>query len=154
MNNPHVMGIDPGLSGAVARIFKNGIQVADMPTYKDGKQTHIDAASLSQIIESEGLPDVCVLERVHSMPGQSAQSGFTFGRSVGVVMGVLGARRVSLVQVTPQMWKKHFGLSSDKQQARGLAIQRFPLIAECLNRKKDADRAEALLIAQWYLETR
>jgi crossover junction endodeoxyribonuclease RuvC len=59
-----------------------------------------------------------------------------------------------MVQVTPSKWKKHFGLSSDKEQARGLAIQRFPLIAECLNRKKDADRAEALLIAQWYLETR
>ena len=151
----NIIGIDPGLSGAVARIKKtNSVYVSDMPVYLDGKQKHVDAATLSQIIESEGLPDIAILERVHSMPRQGVATTFSFGRAVGVAMGVLGARRVPMVQVTPSQWKKHFGLSSDKEQARGLAIQRFPLIAECLNRKKDADRAEALLIAQWYLETR
>jgi crossover junction endodeoxyribonuclease RuvC len=81
------------------------------------------------------------------MPGQGVTSMFNFGRSYGDVRGVIGAMEVPLHFVTPQKWKKHFGLSSDKEQSRLRAIRMFPAVADSFKRKKDDGRAEAALIA-------
>ena len=146
----NIIGIDPGLSGAVARIKTNSVYVSDMPVYLDGKQKHVDAATLSQIIESEGLPDVAILERVHSMPRQGVATTFSFGRAVGVAMGVLGARRIPMVQVTPSQWKKHFGLiKKDKAASVAKATELYG--DEHWKLKKHEGVAEAALIATWGL---
>ncbi len=95
---------------------------------------------------------MAVVERVSAMPGNGAVSMFNFGRSYGDVRGVIGALDIPLHFVTPQKWKKHFGLTSDKDQSRLRAIRMFPAVADQFKRKKDDGRAEAALIALYGAE--
>jgi hypothetical protein len=140
-----VMGIDPGISGAVAFYFPmvpGRIAVDDVPVAGG----EINVAELARLIRVH-RPTLAVIERVSAMPGQGVTSMFNFGRSYGDVRGVIGAMEVPLHFVTPQKWKKHFGLSSDKEQSRLRAIRMFPAVADSFKRKKDDGRAEAALIA-------
>lgn len=158
-----VVGIDPGITGAVAFVNSAGASwVHDMPVamVKKGRR-EVMAAELSRILEAAPSATVYV-ERVNAMPkigtkdghnrsGQGVSSAFGFGRSVGVIEGVVAALRMPLVFVTPQAWKKHHGLSgADKDVSRTLASQLYPE-AE-LSRKKDIGRADALLIARYGLD--
>jgi hypothetical protein len=63
------------------------------------------------------------------------------------------AEQVPLHLVTPGKWKKHFQLTSDKEQSRELAIRLFPGSAFQFNRKKHHGRAEAALLARYGAET-
>ena len=105
----------------------------------------------SLLAEAQGEV-VAVIEQVGAMPGQGVTSMFTFGRAVGRVEGVLVALGVSIDFTRPQVWKKHFKLSKDKENARALAQRFYPKAS--LARKKDAGVAEALLIARHYYEAR
>jgi crossover junction endodeoxyribonuclease RuvC len=91
-----------------------------------------------------------VVENVHAMPLQGLSSTFKFGMGVGIIHGVAGALRLPITLVTPRQWKAYHALTSDKEQARQLAIRKWPDHNRHLDRKKDADRAEALLIGDWY----
>jgi hypothetical protein len=91
-----------------------------------------------------------VVENVHAMPAQGVSSTFKFGRGVGIIHGVAGALRLPITLVTPRQWKSFHSLVADKEQARELAIRKWPEHNRHLDRKKDADRAEALLIGDWY----
>jgi crossover junction endodeoxyribonuclease RuvC len=147
---PCIVGIDPGQSGALAFYFPESpgrVAVEDMPVAGD----HVDAAGLAQRI-AQLRPDLAVVESVHSMPNQGVASSFRFGRSFGVVIGVVAALHVPAHFVAPGRWKKHFRLSSDKDQARALALQLWPVNADRFQRKRDADRAEAALIARFGAE--
>jgi crossover junction endodeoxyribonuclease RuvC len=138
-----VMGIDPGISGAVAFFFPmvpERVSVDDVPAAGG----EINTSELARLIKIH-RPSIAVLEKVGAMPGQ--QGMFNFGRSVGAVMGVVGALDIPLHLVSPQKWKKHFGLSADKEQCRLRAIRMFPAHAERFKFKKHHDRAEAALIA-------
>ena len=92
-------------------------------------------------------PDVAWIERVHSMPGQGSASSFSFGMSYGMARGVLAALQVPVSLVTPNEWKKHFRLGSDKNEARLIASRLFPASAMFFSRVKDDGRAEAALLA-------
>jgi crossover junction endodeoxyribonuclease RuvC len=87
------------------------------------------------------------MEQVHSMPNQGVSSTFSFGRAVGVISAVCELTRYPFHMVTPQKWKKHFNLTADKNEALDLARKLFP--AAKLKLKKDINRAEALLIAEY-----
>src|SRR6201986_740513 len=140
-----IMGIDPGISGAVAFYFpmvSGRIAVDDVPVAGG----EINAAELARIIRIH-RPELAVIERVSAMPGQGVVSMFNFGRSYGDVRGVIAAMEIPLHFVTPQKWKKHFGLSSDKDESRLRAIRMFPSAAESFKLKKHDGRAEAALIA-------
>lgn len=151
------IGIDPGLSGAVG-VLNNGLYqaVEDMPTVAKGSgsvKSEADAAGLLGMLRWYSKPDIPVavaLERVNAMPGQGVSSVFSLGDSFGVARAVVAASRFELTYVTPATWKRHFGLSSDKEQCRALAIRLFPDAP--LHLKKYADRAEALLMARWLYE--
>ena len=84
------------------------------------------------------------------MPGQGVSSTFKFGVAVGIIQGVAGALRLPLIRVMPTQWKAFHKLSRDKEKSRELAIRKWPDLARYLQRKKDADRAEALLIGDWF----
>jgi crossover junction endodeoxyribonuclease RuvC len=144
-----VMGIDPGISGAVAFYFPmvNRIAVDDVPVAGGEINTH-ELARLMRIHQ----PSLAVIEKVSAMPGQGVTSMFNFGRSYGDVRGVIGALGVPLHLVTPQKWKRHFGLSSDKDESRLRAIRTFPAAAESFKLKKHDGRAEAALIALYGAE--
>jgi len=144
-----IMGVDPGVSGAVAFYFPmvHRLAVDDVPVAGG----EINVPELARLIRIH-RPTLAVIERVHSMPGQGVSSSFNFGRSYGDVRGAIGALDVPLHFVTPQKWKKYFGLSSDKDECRLRAIRMFPTAAESFRLKKHDGRAEAALIALYGAE--
>jgi len=154
-----IIGIDPGVTGAIAFIREDGgYHVEDMPVMARGKSStrkQINPTALYDIIGNnlylgESRTE-CYLERVTSMPGQGVASMFSMGDSFGCIRGVLAPFTYPLHVITPQSWKKHYKLGKDKEICRAKAIELFPL-AE-LHRKKDHNRAEALLIAKYGVET-
>lgn len=146
---PCILGVDPGLKGALGFYFPAVQRVAleDIPT-ADGE---VSAPALAARVRAF-KPSMVVLERVHAMPKQGVSSTFKFGMSFGEVRGVIGALAIPLYLVTPTKWKKHYHLSSDKEESRALAIRLFPNNADRLQRKKDDGRAEAALLAKYGAE--
>ena len=151
----YTIGIDPGLTGAIA-ILKDGeyLDLMDMPTtIKGGSgkvKYEVSATGILQFLRAKipaGEACKALIERVNSMPGQGAATVFSVGDSFGVARAVLASSGFAYTDVTPTVWKKHFGLSSDKEQSRALATKLFPT-AE-LHLKKHHDRSEALLMARY-----
>lgn len=151
-----VVGIDPGKSGAIAVLDGRGglYAVEDMPVV-DGA---VSPTLLLNLIDN-ALGNYCekhcvaVVEQVHSMPKQGVASSFDFGKSYGIVLGVLAGVGVRVEHVPPSRWKKAMRLSADKEMARARAIERWPKASDRFKRKLDADRAEAALLALWWIES-
>lgn len=141
-----ILGVDPGASGAISFYYPEApelITVEDMPVV-DGST---DVTTLAQRIAMM-TPDVAFVEQVGSMPGQGVASTFKFGASYGAALGIIAALKIPLHLVRPQKWKKHFGLSSDKERSRALGLRLWPS-TDLFARKKDEGRAEAALIARY-----
>jgi crossover junction endodeoxyribonuclease RuvC len=139
--------IDPGAVHAAIAVFHDA-----MPVFVDDIRTvngRLDAAAFARALQDMKVQR-CVVENVHAMPGQGVASTFKFGMGVGIIHGVAGALRLPLTLVTPTQWKSFHSLRSDKEASRDLAIRKWPGHNRHLDRKKDADRAEALLIGDWY----
>lgn len=161
------IGIDPGQTGALAAfadgMFERFVDMPVMPRPAGGNQ--IDGAALAAAIREirarhPGADVQVVLEQVNAMPSKPGQDGqrrgmgstsaFNFGEGFGVIKGVVSAMGLPLLLVHPQRWKKAYGLiGQDKDVARTVAIQRLPVAAPSLTRKKDIGRADAALIASW-----
>lgn len=144
-----ILGVDPGASGALA-FFRTDrpaeIEVYDTPL----ADKQVDAAELARIIRASGATEA-IVERVSAMPKQGVSSTFKFGMSYGAVLAAVGVLGLPLRQETPGRWKKHFRLTADKEQARGLAIRTWPGSPD-FRRKKDHGRAEAALLARFAAE--
>lgn len=153
-----IIGIDPGASGAICflDIERGEIDVIDMPTTtveRNGKaKREISPAMLHAILASRKAT-ACYIERVGAMPGQGSSSMFQFGRSVGMVEGVVAALEIPTFYVSPQVWQKAAGVRGGKDGARQRAAELFPRAATFFARVKDNGRADAALIA-WYGATR
>ena len=141
-----ILGVDPGLGGAVAFYFpiQGAITVEDMPVAGGD----IDAATLAARI-AQMRPDVAILELVASRPGQGVASVFKFGCGFGMVRGVIAASGVPLHLVSATKWKRALGLDADKEKSRALALRLWPARSEFFSRKKDHGRAEAALLARY-----
>ncbi len=144
-----VLGIDPGsATGAVAWVSSSGdADVDDLPLV-DGS---VDPHALAALLGAPESPVAVYVERVASMPRQGVASSFKFGRSAGAIHATVQLSGLRLELVTPAKWKQHHRLPADKEKARALALRKWPGLASELARKKDADRAEALLIAAYGL---
>ena len=151
-----ILGIDPGINCGIALLTGergNQLEYLDhAPLLKEGKQRSINGPRLAEIF-ADLDPDIAVIEKVHAMPGQGVTSMFRFGRAVGTLEGLLSCLKVRLSYVSPQQWKRHFNLKADKEAARAAAVRMFPSHASALARRKDVDRAEAVLIARWFFDT-
>jgi len=157
-----IIGIDPGTSGAIC-FFKDGkIQdVIEMPTMIDGKKNkkQVNGAQIfneiSDRIKNVDKKDVkVVVEHVSAMPGQGVTSMFNFGQSFGIIKGICSAMQLSMFFVRPVKWKKYFNLiNSEKDASRTRAIEIFPYFSSQLSKKKDSNKADAILIAYFYYET-
>lgn len=138
------MGVDPGLSGAIAFYYpshQNNVSIYDMPSI--GKE--VNCPELRALVQ-QYRPDYAIIEAVHAMPKQGVSSSFNFGMSYGMVRGVIAACGVPQHLVSPRKWKSYFGLTADKDTSRRMAILTWPT-SEFFNRKKDDGRAEAALLA-------
>lgn len=139
-----IAAIDPGKTGAIAMLYTDGqLYIEDMPAL----DKEINGAAIADIFR-EFPPDHVFIEAVNSF-GMGRQSAFNFGQGVGVLKGVMATLAVPFTPVTPAKWKKHYGLSRDKDAARATATRLFPANADLFKRKKDDGRAEAALIALW-----
>ena len=95
-----------------------------------------------------------VIEQVSAMPGQGVTSMFNFGQSFGILKGICSAMQLPMYFVRPAKWKKYFNLiNSEKDASRTRAIEVFPYFSSELSRKKDSNKADAILIASFYYET-
>ncbi len=155
-----IIGIDPGISGAISIVEnKKILEVYDTPTMIDGKKNkrQINSAQLTNIIKerlNEGKEVVVVVEHVNAMPGQGVTSMFNFGQSFGVIKGICAALSLPIYFVRPTKWKKHFNLiKTNKDASRTKVIEVYPEISDKLKRKKDSNRADAILIALYFSDT-
>jgi len=149
-----ILGIDPGASGGIAffSMQRGLLSIFDMPTVevkRGGKnKREVSAAMLNAIIGARDI-DAAFVEKVGAMPGQGVSSMFQFGRSVGMIEGVLATLEIPTNYVTPQGWQKAVGARGGKDASRARAAELFPAYAANFTRKKDDGRADAALIA-WY----
>tara|TARA_B100001996_G_scaffold114157_1_gene86394 strand:- start:451 stop:930 length:480 start_codon:yes stop_codon:yes gene_type:complete len=155
-----IIGIDPGISGAISVIEnKKILEVYDTPTMIDGKKNkrQINSAQVSNIIKERlksGKEVVVVVEHVNAMPGQGVTSMFNFGQSFGVIKGICAALNLPIYFIRPTKWKKHFNLiKTNKDASRTKVIEVYPEISSKLQRKKDSNRADAILIALYFNDT-
>ena len=155
-----IIGIDPGINGAISIIEnKKIIEVYDTPTMIDGKKNkrQINGAQVTNIFKERlnGEKEVVVVvEHVNAMPGQGVTSMFNFGQSFGVIKGICAALNLPIYFVRPAKWKKHFNLiKTNKDASRTKVIEVYPEISSKLHRKKDSNRADAILIALYFNDT-
>ena len=156
-----ILGIDPGLSGAIAILEdKKVVGIFDMPVMAEGKKNkrQLNSAQLVNIIkENIGNNDetAVVVEQVNAMPGQGVTSMFNFGQTFGAIKGVCAALELPIFFVRPSKWKKHFELiNSSKDSSRTKAIEMYPYLSNQLTKKKDVNKSDAILIARFYNDTR
>ena len=155
-----IIGIDPGISGAISIVEnKKILEVYDTPTMIDGKKNkrQINSAQVTSIIKerlNNGKEVIVVVEQVNAMPGQGVTSMFNFGQSFGGIKGICAALSLPIYFVRPTKWKKHFNLlKTNKDASRTKVIQVYPEISSKLHRKKDSNRADAILIALYFNDT-
>ena len=157
-----IIGIDPGISGSIC-FFQDGVikDVVEMPTMIEGKKNKKQVNG-SQIFNefTEKIKNMdkknikVVIEHVTAMPGQGVTSMFNFGQSFGILKGICSAMQLSVYFVRPAKWKKYFNLiNSEKDASRTRAIEIFPYYSSHLSRKKDSNKADAILIASFFFET-
>ena len=157
-----IIGIDPGISGAIC-FLEDGkiIDVIEMPSMAEGKKNkkQVNGNQLFNEIKSRlsGIneEEVCVVvEHVTAMPGQGVTSMFNFGQSFGVIKGICSAMKLPIHFVRPTKWKKYFNLINTlKDASRSRAIEIFPKVSDKLKRKKDSNKADAILIASFINNT-
>ena len=157
-----IIGIDPGINGAIC-FFKKGkvLDVIEMPTMAEGKKNKRQVNGqqiyneISKRIKDYSKDSIkVVVEKVSAMPGQGVTSMFNFGQSFGVIKGVCAAMQLPIFFIPPAKWKKHFDLiNSQKDSSRTKAIEIFPQISSILSKKKDSNKADAILIASFFENT-
>ena len=157
-----IIGIDPGISGSIC-FFEDGkiLEVIEMPVMIDGKKNkkQVNGAQIynefSKRINKKQDDEVrVVIEQVSAMPGQGVTSMFNFGQSFGILKGICSAMQLPMFFVRPAKWKKYFNLiNSQKDASRTRAIEIFPYFSTQLSKKKDSNKADAILIASFYYET-
>ena len=158
----YIISIDPGISGAIC-FFENGsvVDVIDMPSMADGKKNKKQVNG-SQIYNEINLKIknidkkkiIVVIEQVSAMPGQGVTSMFNFGQTFGAIKGVCAALELPIFFVRPTKWKKYFELlNSSKDASRTKAIEMYPSISNQLSKKKDVNKADAILIASFFNNT-
>tara|TARA_B100000029_G_scaffold393525_1_gene390869 strand:- start:266 stop:760 length:495 start_codon:yes stop_codon:yes gene_type:complete len=157
-----IIGIDPGISGSICFLDDGKIiDVIEMPNMAEGKKNkrQVNGAQIyneiylrTKNIEKKDIK--VVIEQVSAMPKQGVTSMFNFGQSFGVLKGICSAMHLPMYFVRPAKWKKYFNLiNSEKDASRTKAIEIFPYISSKLTKKKDANKADAILIASFFFET-
>ena len=157
-----IIGIDPGISGSIC-FFNVGkiLDVIEMPTMTEGKknkrqvngsQIYNEISKRLNKIESHQIK--VIIEQVSAMPGQGVTSMFNFGQSFGILKGICSAMQLPMYFVRPAKWKKYYNLiNSEKDASRTRAIEIFPSFSSQLSKKKDSNKADAILIASFFYET-
>lgn len=155
------IGIDPGKDGAMAflgwRPSEPVIVSFDELVYADrlrhvSPRMRIAEQELNATMRVDAIETFAVVEHVNAMPGQGVTSCFSFGRNFGFILGLLTACQIPYQLVRPQVWKKEFGCTSDKNTSVEVAQRLYPnadLYRTERCTKPHDGKAEALLLAEW-----
>lgn len=152
---PIILGIDPGLHGALAFVELVGgtprVEVVDMPIVAKQvngmRRSRIDKSALADLIANRTHTLRCVvIEDVHALPKDGPVQAFTFGYGLGLLHGICQVYDLLVINVPPTVWKAKYGLTSDKDKSRAVASRFFPHNASVWSRAKDDGRAEAALL--------
>ena len=157
-----IIGIDPGISGSIClledEIIKDVLEIPTMTKRKknkkqvNGSQIFNEISFRIKTYEKKNIK--VVIEQVSAMPGQGVTSMFNFGQSFGILKGICSAMQLPIYFVRPAKWKKYFNLiNSEKDASRTRAIEIFPYFSSNLSKKKDSNKADAILIANYFHET-
>jgi crossover junction endodeoxyribonuclease RuvC len=153
-----VLGVDPGISGGLSVIeITDGaapvlVGCIDIPVIGVGAKERVDVAAIRNFVE-EHKPNRALIERAQAMPKQGASSGFKYGRAVGAIEATIALCSLPAEIIEPSIWKRHWHLpGKDKESGRQKALQLFPDAHAAFARKRDHGRAEAALIALYYVE--
>ena len=156
-----IIGIDPGLSGAIAILENNKVlNIFDIPVMPEGKKNkrQLNSALLVSLLRENITNNeevAVVVEQVNAMPGQGVTSMFNFGQTFGAIKGICAALNLPIFFVRPSKWKKYFELiNSSKDSSRTKAIEMYPKLSNQLTKKKDVNKSDAILIARFFSETR
>ena len=156
-----IIGIDPGLSGGIAILDDLKIfDIYDMPIMSEGKKNknQLNSAQLVNIIKKNIISNgdtFLIVEQVSAMPGQGVTIMFNFGQTFGSIKGICAALNLPIFFVRPAKWKKHFDLiNSSKDASRTKVIEMYPSISPRLTKKKDVNKADAILIARYFRDCR
>ena len=156
-----IIGIDPGLSGAIAILENNKVlNIFEIPVMSEGKKNkrQLNSAQLVKLLKdniSKNEEVSVVVEQVNAMPGQGVTSMFNFGQTFGAIKGICATLDLPIFFVRPSKWKKHFELiNSSKDSSRTKAIEMYPKLSDQLAKKKDVNKSDAILIARFFSETR
>ena len=155
-----IIGIDPGLSGGIAILDDLKVfDFFDMPIMSEGKKNknQLNSAQLVNIIKKHIISanTFVIVEQVSAMPGQGVTSMFNFGQTFGSIKGICAALNLPIFYVRPAKWKKHFELiNSSKDASRTKVIEMYPSISSRLSKKKDVNKADAILIARYFRDCR
>ncbi len=155
-----ILAIDPGLHGACALYdpASNKVTTYDMPTHcimvNHATRHQLDLTALAQWIDNAALLcTTAILEDPNALPKQGITSAFSFGRVCGILQMALVMAEIPYTLVKPATWKRHMGVTSDKDECRRRASQLFPSAASQWARKQDDGRAEAALLAYYHHQT-
>jgi crossover junction endodeoxyribonuclease RuvC len=154
------LGVDPGMNGAIAILEDEKIvQIFDMPTTEvkvgNSLKKRVNPQELvSELALFKDQDIKGIVEQVNAMPSQGVTSMFSFGRSLGVIEGVLAGCLIPYSHVTPAVWKKALGVNSSKDGTREMAMRIWPSKTDLFKRKKDDGRAEAALLALYLYQSR
>jgi hypothetical protein len=155
------IGVDPGLSGAIAFVSENGCAVEDLPTMPlPGKgmiTRKVDGRALAQLIRRNipiGETAAVFCEQVNTMGGKNnaVQTQGSLMRTLGAVEAVLECMGMAPTMLSPQKWKRFYGLDSKKENS--LATARALYESAPLALAKHHNRAEAILIGHWGLRNK
>jgi len=152
-----ILAIDPGVSGAYALLASNQVIALDhLPVHRTQRgqtakvRNELDLHALKQVLASHSIEHV-IIERVGAMPRQGLASTFRFGQASGALYGLVIGLGLPVTLVTPQQWQRYHGIGGAPDAARQRALELFPAVSALLSRKKDDQRADALLIASYGL---
>ena len=148
------LGVDPGLENGFAVVDDAGalLLATEIVPIGEGARKRLPLAGLGDLIHTFGVT-CAVIEAVAAMPKHGIASDSRFGRATGSIEGALTALQVMITFINPTTWKRVIGVSASKEGARALAIQRWPGQQQLFARKRDHNRAEAALLAVYYLQT-
>ena len=143
-----ILGIDPGLTGALAFWIDGAFDIYDVPTVKARTRgREVDWSEAARIIDAAGHIDHAIIESAAARPGQGVSSMFKFGYVCGGLRGLVAAHFIPVTYVTPRKWKAALDVPKAKDGARARASELFPKYSHIWQRVKDDGRAESAMIA-------
>lgn len=148
-----ICGIDPGVQPTLAFLFRDNtvefveetcIQVKRGKTVKREAEARFIANALRG-----WQPDLVIIEKVNPRPGEGISSSGQFMRARGILEGVCAGLGFTYEMVDPSTWTRQMRLRKGDDAGRARALELLPNLVEALARKKDHNRADAVLLALW-----